>query len=268
MPNGRKPAGQLNRNRSTSLQRSLSRKTFSVISVLGNSTRRHGGHGVYTEKCDYSPRLLRGLVEWFISLTPLSPSEIRNFLLSFSAYVFISAIVLIISSSTFGAAPKAFPAPSDQSEVRDAVLRIFNQLKAGQYETLYDALPSSSRASISRERFVSALQRSRNFYQLGRIEIGAVRVAGNLAVVDTVMYGRITQPADAEGKLVVQQYLVREDGSWRVATGDRATIDRFLKGNPTFARRFPIKRPRAFIKQNGQWVEFNVSARPRTRTRG
>src|SRR6266542_4846102 len=45
--------------------RSLSEKSFSVISVppwcilfLGISTRRHGEHGVYTEKCDYSDRLL------------------------------------------------------------------------------------------------------------------------------------------------------------------------------------------------------------------
>jgi len=152
-------------------------------------------------------------------------------------------------------------APSDQSEVRAAVQRIFDQLKAGEYEALYDSLPSSSRSRITRDRFAAALQRSRNLYRLDRIEIAVPRISGNLAVVDTVMYAHIATPFDTDGKLVVQQYLVREEGGWRVATGDRATIDRFLKSNPSFARRFPIKSPQAFVKQNGKWVEFNLRER-------
>jgi hypothetical protein len=153
-------------------------------------------------------------------------------------------------------------APSDESEVRSAVQRIFDQLKGGQYEALYDSLPSSSHSRMTRDRFVKALQNTRNMYQLERIEIGRVSVSGNLAVVDTTMYAHIAQPFDADGKLVVQQYLVREDGSWRVATGDRATIDRFLKSNPAFARKFPIKPTRAYINQNGQWVEIPLGRRP------
>ena len=151
--------------------------------------------------------------------------------------------------------------PSDESEVRSAVQHIFDQLRAGQYEALYDSLPSSSRARISRERLVNGLQGTRNLYQLERIEIGAVRVSGNLAVVDTVMYAHIAKPFDADGKLVVQQYLIREEGSWRVATGDTATINRFLKNNPAFARKFPIKRARAYINQNGKWVEMPLGRR-------
>ena len=54
---------------------------------------------------------------------------------------FITAIlVLLITSSA------ALAAPSDQSDVRAAVQRIFNQLKNGEYSSLYDALPSSARA--------------------------------------------------------------------------------------------------------------------------
>jgi hypothetical protein len=152
--------------------------------------------------------------------------------------------------------------PSDESEVRSAVQRIFDQLKGGQYEALYDSLPSSSRSRMNRDRFVKALQETRNMYQLQRMEIGRVSVSGNLAVVDTTMYAHIAQPFNGDGKLVVQQYLVKEDGSWRVATGDRATIDRFLKNNPAFARKFPIKRTRAYINQNGQWTEIPLGRRP------
>lgn len=153
-------------------------------------------------------------------------------------------------------------APSDADEVHNAVQRIFDQLKGGQYEALYDSLPASTRTRLSRERFVKGLQGTRNMYQLDRIEIGTPRVSGNLAVVDTVMYAHIQQPFNADGKLVVQQYLVREDGSWRVATGDRATIDRFLKSNPGFARKFPIRKTKAYIQQNGQWVEIPLGKRP------
>jgi len=173
----------------------------------------------------------------------------------------ILSLLLVISGFNLLMAAGSMAAlPSDESDVRGAVQRVFDQLKAGQYEALYDSLPSSSRARLSRDQLVKGLQRTSSLYQLQRIEIGAVRVSGNLAVVDTVMYAHVAPPFNADGKLVVQQYLVREEGSWRMATGDRATIDRFLKSNPSFARKFPIKRPHIFTKQNGKWVDFNARA--------
>ncbi|HAF12854.1 MAG TPA: hypothetical protein DCK99_03965, partial [Blastocatellia bacterium] len=105
---------------------------------------------------------------------------------------------------------------------------------------------------------VNALKRAQESYNLDSINIGAVRVSGNIAVADTELYGRVITPIAAEGKIVVQQYLVREDGKWRVATGDRATIQRFLKSNPSFARKFPIRQPRLYVKQNNKWVEFKI----------
>jgi hypothetical protein len=110
---------------------------------------------------------------------------------------------------------------------------------------------------MSRERFVSALQRAQEFYQLDRMDIGATKVMGNLAVVDTVLYGRVVNPIQAEGKIVVQQYLLREDGKWRVATGDQSTVKKFLAANPGFSKGFKIKQPRVYVKQNNKWVEFN-----------
>ncbi len=175
----------------------------------------------------------------------------------------LSLLLLISGSILLAPAGSMAATPSDESEVRGAVQRIFDQLKAGQYEALYDSLPSSSRTRLSRDQLVNGLKRTSSLYQLQRMEIGAVRVSGNLAVVDTVMYAHVAPPFNADGKLVVQQYLVREDGSWRMATGDRATIDRFLKSNPSFARKFPIKRPHIFTKQDGKWVEFQPPERKR-----
>lgn len=146
---------------------------------------------------------------------------------------------------------------SEESDVRGIVQKVFQQLQSRDYGGVYDSLPTSTRSRMSRDRFVNALKRAQDRYILDRINIGTVRVSGNVAVADTELYGRVSQPFEAEGKIVVQQYLVREDGNWRVATGDRATIQRFLKSNPTFARRFPIRQPRIYVKQNGKWVEFS-----------
>jgi len=170
-------------------------------------------------------------------------------------------LILLLIFGVSGLASRSVASPSDESDVRNAVQHIFDQLKSGQYEALYNSLPSSSRARLSKDRLVQGLQRTSNLYQLQRIEIGPVRVSGNLAVVDTVMYAHIAKPFDADGKLVVQQYLIREDGNWRVATGDNATINSFLKNNPSFARRFPIKRPQAFINQNGKWIAIPLGRR-------
>ena len=147
---------------------------------------------------------------------------------------------------------------SEEGNVRSVVQQVFQQLQARDFGSVYDSLPSATRTRVSRDRFINALKRSQDRYVLDRITIGAVRVSGNIAVADTELYGRVAKPLEAEGKIVVQQYLVREDGKWRVATGDSATIQRFLKANPTFARKFPISQPRLYVKQDGKWVLFNL----------
>jgi hypothetical protein len=162
------------------------------------------------------------------------------------------ALILFLAGMTVPAS-----AASDQSDVRAAVQKVFDQLKSRDYGPLYDVLPGSQRARMSRDRFVNALQRAQDMYALERLEIGIVRVAGNFAVVDTVLYGRVVAPIQAEGKIVVQQYLVREDGAWRVATGDQATVRKFVASSPGFKQGFKLSRPRVYVKQNGQWLEFD-----------
>jgi len=153
---------------------------------------------------------------------------------------------------------------SDESDVREMVNRVFEQLRSHDYGSLYDVLPGSSRSRMSRERFTSSLERAQDIYELDRLEVGAVKVAGNLAVVDTVLFGKIV-PVQTEGKIVVQQYLVKESGKWRVATGDQSTIKKFLAENPSFTKGFKIKPTRIFIKKDGKWIEFTPPARQRPR---
>jgi hypothetical protein len=150
---------------------------------------------------------------------------------------------------------------SDEADVRNMVNRVFEQLKSRDYGGLYDVLPGASRSRMSRDRFVNLLERAQGIYELDRLDVGAVKVSGNLAVVDTVLYGRITVPVQTEGKIVAQQYLVREDGKWRVATGDQSTVKKFLASNPAFSKGFKIRQPRIYMKQDGKWVEFAVPQR-------
>lgn len=164
--------------------------------------------------------------------------------------------ILALSLFFFASTPISSAQASDQADVRHAVQQVFEQLKSRDYGSLYDVLPNSQRARMSRDRFINALQRAQDLYELDRMDIGAIRVAGNFAVVDTVLYGQIVSPVQAEGKIVVQQYLVREDRKWRVATGDQATIKKFVASNPGFRRGFRVTAPRIYIKQNGKWIEF------------
>lgn len=171
---------------------------------------------------------------------------------SLSLFVFI--ILLALAPST---------GMANQAEVRSTVQGVFEQLKSQNYGALYDLLPASARGRMSRERFVSALQRAQGFYQLDRLEIGTIKVSGNVAVVDTVLYGRIVNPIQAEGKIVAQQYLLREEGKWRVATGDQTTVKQFLASNPAFGKGFKIRAPQIYIKQNDKWIQFNPPRAPR-----
>src|SRR5438876_11651807 len=133
---------------------------------------------------------------------------------------------------------------SDDAEVRNTIQQVFQQLKSKDYNSLYDVLPAASRARMTRERFTSALRAAENIYTLDRMDVGAVKVAGDLAVVDTVLYGRVVLPVETEGKIVVQQHLVREEGKWRVATGGRGTVERILKTNPALRKSFCDRQPR------------------------
>ena len=65
-----------------------------------------------------------------------------------------SLLLIMITSLVF--LPGAARA-SDESDVRSTVQRVFEQLKSRDYSSLYDVLPSSARARLSRDRFTTAL---------------------------------------------------------------------------------------------------------------
>lgn len=143
----------------------------------------------------------------------------------------------------------------DATDVRKTVRRVFDQMKSHQYDALYDSLSESSRKRISRQRFTSSMEQWDNTYQLDRVEVGRVRVNGDQAVADTVFYGRLLKPTESEGKIVVQQTLVREDGQWRIAATSPAAG-------------LSSSSPRIYVKRDGHWVDVTAALRAAGRRKG
>ena len=183
--------------------------------------------------------------------------EMKNRIFVFSVKAGAAVFLLSLAGSSVFAVAIPSRVASGEAEARGAVENAFRQLKAGDYNSLYEVLPSASKQRLSRERFVRALERTRGMYELERLEIGAVRVSGDLGMVDSVVYGRARAPFAGEAKIVARQYLVREGGRWRVTTGDRATIQPLLAANPAFAKKYPLTEPRLYLKRDNRWVDIS-----------
>ena len=142
------------------------------------------------------------------------------------------AILLLLVTVAIPALAKR---PSDEADVRASVQGSFQLLKDGKFSALYDSLPSAARRQLNRDRFVRQMQQSRSLYRLDSMDVGTVRVKGNTAYADTTMYGRVLKPSEAEGKIVIRQRLVREDGAWRLAVNTAGA--------------------RIFMKRDGKWID-------------
>ena len=146
---------------------------------------------------------------------------------------------------------------------RAAVQTFFTLLKTQQYQTLYDYLPREYQQQITREQLTQSLKRLEAFIVIGKMELGRVQQKGDFAVVDTTIYGKLKQPLKlngqeiSEGRVITQQYLLKENGQWKVATADDRTRGYFLKRNPAFSKDFQLTRSQFAFKQDGKWQAFS-----------
>ena len=151
---------------------------------------------------------------------------------------------------------------------RAVVLAFFAQLKAQEYDKLYEHLPAQLQQQLTREQLVAGLKRLPSFIELQRMEIGRGQQKDDTAVIDTTIFGTLKQPLKlngaevTEGRIVVQQYLVKENGQWKIATADERTRAFFLKRRPEFTQQFQLAPPQLSVKQNGQWQAFGRTMRP------
>ncbi len=154
----------------------------------------------------------------------------------------------------------AAQAQTKTADARGAVQNFFTLLKAQKYAELHDFLPSQLQKQTTREQLAESLKRLDQFLTIQRLEIGRVQQRGDFAVVDTVIYGGLKRAVNVngeevkEGRVSVQQYLLKEEGRWRITTADKRTTDFFLQRNPEFKQQFQLTQPQFALKQNGKWT--------------
>lgn len=162
---------------------------------------------------------------------------------------------LAIASTTFIA-----DAQTSAGNPRSAVQSFFSLLKAQKYAELHDFLPSQLQKQTTREQLAESLKRLDQFLTVQRMEISRVQQRGDYAVVDTAIYGSLKRTMNLngeevkEGRVSVQQYLLKEDGRWRITPADKRSGDYFVKRNPEFKQQFQLAQPQFALKQNGKWT--------------
>lgn len=163
--------------------------------------------------------------------------------------------MLTIAAVSFGA-----QAQSTSSSARGTVQNFFSMLKAQKYAELHNFLPSQLQKQTTREQLAESLKRLDQFLTVQRLEIGRIQQRGDYAVVDTTIYGSLKRAINLngeevkDGRVSVQQYLLKEEGQWRITTADNRTRDFFLKRNPEFKQQFQLTQPQFAFKQNGKWT--------------
>jgi hypothetical protein len=151
-------------------------------------------------------------------------------------------------------------APAQNKDARGAVQTFFSLLKSQKYTQLYDSLPSELQKQTTREQLTNSLKRLEAYLSVERMEIGRVQQRGELAVVDTTIYGSLKRAMEIngqqvkEGRVTVQQYLFKENGHWKIATADNRARDFFLKRNPNFKQQFQLIQPQFAFRQDGKWT--------------
>ncbi len=165
-------------------------------------------------------------------------------------------------------------AQSTARSPRTAVITFFSRLKTGQYDVLYDQLPSQIQQQASREQTVRSLKRLGAFIVMERMEVGRLQQRGNFAVIDTIIYGRLSRPMKlqgeeiVEGRMTIQQYLIKEGKEWRVITADDRTRAFFLRQNPEFSRGFTLASPQFAYKRGSIWQPLLGRATDETGSHG
>ena len=181
----------------------------------------------------------------------------------FRIFLVTIAIVPFVFALFSAQAQKGHP------DARATVQNFFSHLKAQQYAELYDYLPSEVRQYVTQEQLVQSLRRLGSFIQIDRMEIGRTQQHAQFAVIDTNLYGRLKQPLKfegteiVEGRVAVQQYMIREGQDWKVITADERSRALFLEHNPEFSRGFELSPPQFAYKRNGAWEPIRSGVKPR-----
>lgn len=157
--------------------------------------------------------------------------------------------------------------PSNEKAIRMSLQKYFNLLRTGRYGELYNTLPSAFQKQSTREEVAESLSRIGEFLKLSRMEIGRIEVRsieqqGEFAVAATTIFGQLTRPITLnnreirQGRISSQQYLIRENGTWKIASANERTLRGFMKDHPEVATLFPQTRTRLELLSDGKWIRM------------
>ncbi|MFZ4985668.1 MAG: hypothetical protein ACOYLF_09425 [Blastocatellia bacterium] len=153
-------------------------------------------------------------------------------------------------------------ATGGRDTVRGAIEHYFSLLKNGHYDQIYDLLPEATQKKSSRPEMVAGLSRLAGLLRLEKIEIDRVEQKNGLAVATTTIYGTLTNPvtlngeAISRGRIISQQYLVRERRFWKIASINERSLRLFLQENPAAGSLFPQAYTRLEVLSAGQWMKM------------
>ncbi|MGH9765958.1 MAG: hypothetical protein ACREAB_00875 [Blastocatellia bacterium] len=171
--------------------------------------------------------------------------------------LFLSVAIIICSALIFTSGAAQINGQS--KDARAAVNKFFSLLKSRSYPALYEFLPSDLQRQITREQLSFSLKRLESFILIEKMEISRVQERGDYAIADTTIYGKLIKPMKinneeiSEGRILAQQYLLKENGQWKIASADGRMLNHFLKRNPDFNKQFQFNQPKFEFKQNGEW---------------
>ena len=174
----------------------------------------------------------------------------------------ISNLRTVLLACLLALAAETRAAINDTKAVRGTLERYFILLKTGRYERVYDLLPLSAQSLTSRQEMVTGLSRLNDLLRFEKIEIGRIERKGDLAVAATAIYGTLIRPvsldgeAISQGRITSQQYLIREQGGWKIGSINEATLRLFLKEHPTAGTLFAQQHTRFELLRSGQWVKM------------
>jgi hypothetical protein len=149
-----------------------------------------------------------------------------------------------------------------EKSIRGAIQRYFTLLKTGRYGQLYDSLPLVFQKQSTREEVAASLGRLGEFLKLERIEIGEIEQRGDVAVASTTIFGALPRPITLnnreirQGRVSSRQYLIRENGVWKIASANERTLRAFMKAHPEVETLFPQTHTRFELLSDGKWIRM------------
>lgn len=151
---------------------------------------------------------------------------------------------------------------NEETAIRGAIQRYFTLLKTGRYAQLYDSLPVSFQQQANREEVARSLGRLGEFLKLEQIEIGKIEQRGEIAVATTTILGALTRTITInnreirQGRVSSQQYLIRENRVWKIASANERTLRAFMKDHPEVEKLFPQTLTRFELLSDGKWIKM------------